>query len=237
MDRAFVPFSFAHFAILGVFAMVCYLLILVGKRMMPVNKYRTALVLASVTFLALVLEAIVLFVQRDYDVKTDLPLNLCDLITIILPVVMYFRNRKWIGILYFWALAGTLQALITPDIDRDFPSFHFFRYFVMHCGIVVTVLFFVISWKINIRWKDWINAVVFAQVYLVAIHLYNLLTDSNYSYTVRKPEGTTILDVFGEWPWYILGGEAMMIVLFTLLMIPFIKKRTSAEAAVVMNRR
>jgi hypothetical integral membrane protein (TIGR02206 family) len=229
MERTFHSFSPAHFAILGAFALITLVLIRLGKRRMPVIRYRMALVLACITFFSLVAEAIVLIAERDYDVITDLPLNLCDLITLMLPFVIFTRNRTWVGILYFWALAGTLQALITPDIDRDFPSFHFFRYFIMHCGIVMTVLFFVINWKINIRWRDWVNAVMLAQVYLVLIHVYNLITNSNYSYTVRKPEGKTILDAFGEWPWYILGGELIMMVLFALLMLPYLGGGQRAE--------
>lgn len=225
METAFISFSFQHIAILLVFGILTAGVIVYGKRLPAKGQYTLALVLASITFLALVLEAIVLVGAQDYDVNTDLPVYLCDIITVMLPVVIYHRNRKWIGVLYFWALAGTLQALLTPDIDHGFPSFHFFRYFIMHCGIVVTVLFVVIVWKIRIRWRDWINAVLFAQLYLLFIHVYNQVMNTNYSYTIKKPDGTTVLDLFGEWPWYILGGELMMIVLFTLLMLPFAFKQ------------
>ena len=227
MTVPFAAFSFQHFAILGAFGLLTIMLLATGKRMTAHGRYVTALVLAVITFLNLVAEALVLAGTRDYDVTEDLPVYLCDLITIMLPVVIYHRNRKWIGILYFWALAGTLQALITPDVDHGFPSFHFFRYFIMHCGIVMTMVFVVVSWKIAIRWRDWLNAVLFAQVYLIAIHIYNLVMKTNYSYTVRKPDGTSVLDFFGDWPWYLLGGELMMFVLFTLLMIPFMGKRST----------
>ena len=233
MTIPFTTFSFQHFAILGTFGVLTLVLLAAGKRMTGQGKYITAVVLAVITFLNLVAEALVLSGTHDYDVTDDLPVYLCDLITIILPVVIYHRNRRWIGILYFWALAGTLQALITPDIDHGFPSFHFFRYFIMHCGIVMTVVFVVVTWKIVIRWKDWLNAVLFAQLYLVIIHLYNLVMKTNYSYTVHKPDGATVLDVFGDWPWYLVGGEVMMVVLFTLLMIPFMwKRRADGEGMV-----
>ena len=48
---------------------------------------------------------------------------------------------------------------------------------------------------------------------------------TNYSYTMAKPDGTSVLDLFGGWPWYILGGELIMMVLFTLLMMPFAFKQ------------
>jgi len=188
-------------------------------------KTNIALVLAGLTFSTLLIEALIKGSEGTYDYLNDLPLFLCDLVAVLLPFILYSRNRKWIGILYFWAMAGTIQALITPDLKEGFPSFHFFRYFMTHAGIVAAILYTVVVWKIRITWKDFFNAIVFAQVYLVAIHLINQLLGSNYAYTMHKPFGPTILDLMGAWPWYILWGELLMIILFLLLMVPFLANK------------
>ncbi len=41
---------------------------------------------------------------------------------------------------YFWGLGGTLQALLTPDVQHDFPAPECVRFFAAHAGIVVGVL-------------------------------------------------------------------------------------------------
>ena len=43
-------------------------------------------------------------------------------------------------IVYFFVLAGTLQAIITPDPDGGFPNYGFFKYWFVHCGLVLVVI-------------------------------------------------------------------------------------------------
>jgi hypothetical integral membrane protein (TIGR02206 family) len=117
-----------------------------------------------------------------------------------------------------------MQALLTPDLNGAFPTFEFFRYFIMHGGIVSAVIYCVVVMKINITWRDLWNAVLYVQVYIVGVHIINLILRSNYSYTMAKPQGATVLDLLGDWPWYILLSEVVMIVLFVLLLLPFLIK-------------
>ncbi len=209
--------------------MVTAYLIWRGRKATPPEQLNLAIMIAGFTLSLEIIETLLLILEGHYDVLIDLPLYLCDLAAITLPFVLYRQNRKWIGILYFWAMAGTFQALITPDVEQGFPSFTFFRYFLMHGGIVAAILFTVIVFRIRITWRDFFLAILYAQVYLLGIHLLNQFLGSNYSYTVQKPPGPTVLDYMGAWPWYIFWGEILMIVLFLLLMIPFVWKRPAAS--------
>jgi hypothetical integral membrane protein (TIGR02206 family) len=222
MNTGFESFSMQHFSALFVFGMVTYAAIAKGKASEEPLKTNIGLILAGLTFSSLIIEAIVKMAWGTYDILVDLPFFMCDLVAMMLPFVLYNQNRKWIGIVYFWALAGTMQALITPDIEAGFPSFHYFRYFITHAGIITAVLYTVIVRRVNIGWQDFINAIIFAQVYLVAVHMVNQFMGSNYAYTMQKPPGPSILDVLGPWPWYIFWGEVLMITLFLILLIPFL---------------
>ncbi len=228
MSTHFETFSFQHFAILFVLGTLTLQAVRKGLRAEETLKFNIALSLAGITFSALIIETVVKLFAGTYDILTDLPLFLCDLVTVMLPFVILKRNRRWIGILYFWAMAGTLQALITPELEEGFPSFYFFRYFIMHAGIVAAVLYTVIVWKFRMTWRDLVNAVIYAQVYLVVVHFINQALNSNYSYTLQKPVDPTILDHLGPWPWYIFWGEFIMLVLFILLLLPFLFSKASA---------
>jgi hypothetical integral membrane protein (TIGR02206 family) len=231
MVAEFHIFSIQHVGMLFLLAAIATVLIRKGMHADDEHRVSLAIKIAGVVFSFEIIEALVLGVQGQYDYRTDLPLFLCDLSAVMLPFVVYRKNRKWIGILYFWSMAGTLQALITPDLEQGFPSFEFFRYFAMHGGIVIAILYIIIVFKIRIHWKDLVQAVLYAQVYLVCIHIINQVIQTNYGYTIQKPPGPTILDYFGAWPWYILWGEVLMLVLFLLLLLPFIlfKPSTAVE--------
>ncbi len=221
MSSGFETFSQQHFSVLLAIAILTFALLRWGRRLEEPKRSSVAVYLAGITCATVILDSVQKIMFGTYDYLVDLPFFLCDLVAILLPFVIVFNNRKWIGILYFWAMAGTLQAILTPDLNDGFPSFHFFRYFIGHAGIIMTILYVISMDQIRIKWSDFVNAIIYAQVYIVGVHLMNQVLHSNYSYTMQKPEGASILDLLGPWPWYILFGEILMIFLFLLLMIPF----------------
>lgn len=207
-----------------------FILIRTGRRSDNEKQLNISIIIAGLTLSTEMIEVIVLNFLGRYEWRTDLPLFLCDLTAVFLPFVLFKQNRKWIGILYFWSMAGTVQALITPELDEGFPSFEFLRYFAMHGGIVIAMLYSIIVFRIQINWKDFTNAIFYAQLYLIAIHIFNEIFRTNYSYTLQKPAGSTILNFFGPWPWYLFWGEVLMITLFLILIMPFtLFKRTDGS--------
>ncbi len=222
MQPHFESFSFQHFFTLFIFGLITLLAIQLGKLVEGKRKMWIGYSIASASFAIMVIDIVMRLVTHTFDVYNDLPLFLCDIVALILPVIILTENRKWLGILYFWALAGTLQALVTPDLESGFPTFEFFRYFIMHGGIVTAVVYCIVVWKITISWRDLWNAVIYVQAYLIGIHIFNMMLRSNYSYTMAKPGSTTILNYLGDWPWYILSSELLMVVLFVILLVPFL---------------
>lgn len=235
MGSGFESFSLQHLTTLLALGMITYATISRGRRLDEPAKSNLGLVIAGLTFSTLIIEALFKLADGTFSRYTDLPFYLCDLVVVMLPFVIYSQNRKWIGILYFWALAGTMQALITPDLESGFPSFDFFRYFIGHAGIIAAVLYTVVVYRVRIGWQDFLNAIIYAQAYLVGVHMLNQVIGSNYGYTMGKPPGPSVLDLMGPWPWYLLWGEILMIILYLLLILPFllspgIKKDTLAKA-------
>ena len=80
---------------------------------------------------------------ESYNVKTDLPLYLCSLIALLIPMFSYYRKYWMFEILVFWIIAGTLQGVITPDIAVGFPSLDYFRYWTVHLGLL-TIIFYAV---------------------------------------------------------------------------------------------
>ena len=51
-----------------------------------------------------------------------LPFHLCDMAILLAVVALLWRVRWVYEVLYFWALAGTLLAIFTPDVLWAFPD-------------------------------------------------------------------------------------------------------------------
>lgn len=235
MEHPFELLSFSHIGALMAIATTGAILIFLGRNKDEKGKVDLAVGAAGLVFSSVIIEFILFLSQGRFIPQTDIPLYLCDIVALSLPFVLVNRNRKWIGIFYFWALAGTLQAILTPDVQDGYPSFAFFKYFFSHGGIVIIVLYTILVWKIRITWKDYWNAVIYFQIYLVIIHIINSILNSNYSYTMSKPPGGSLLDIFGPWPWYILGGELLMFLLFLILILPFLLMKSDRWSEPVVS--
>ena len=92
-----------------------------------------------------------LVLAGTWSARTSLPLALCDMGVVVAAVACWWRVAVLVEITYFWGLAGTLQGVLTPDLDVGFPHLVFFQYVVGHLGIVVAALFLVVGMRIEPR--------------------------------------------------------------------------------------
>ena len=51
------------------------------------------------------------------------------------------RAQRVYGVVYFWGLGGTTQALLTPDLVQGFPSAACLLFFLGHGLVIVGVLY------------------------------------------------------------------------------------------------
>jgi len=140
----------------------------------------------------------------------------------IIPFALYFKNRAVWAVLFLWIIAGTFQSLITPTLKDSFPHYEFFRYWIVHCGLVIAALYPIFVWGFKIKFKDVIAGTIAMNVLAFVMYFINLLLESNYMYMQAKPAGDTIYNLLGPWPWYLLSLEVVMGVLFFILYVPFL---------------
>ncbi|MFP4847265.1 TIGR02206 family membrane protein [Winogradskyella sp. PE311] len=157
----------------------------------------------------------------NYNFKIDLPLYLCSLMALLLPVFTYYRKYWMFEILVFWIIGGTLQAVITPDIKDGFPSFDYFRYWIAHLGLLVVIFYFVFVFKMKPKLKSVFKSFFALQLYVILMIILNYVLDANYFYLNEKPKSASLLDYFGEWPYYILVAQLIIIPLFLIIYLPF----------------
>lgn len=172
--------------------------------------------------LMLVAWVIIKILRNEFNYLKDIPLEMCHILSFVIPFMLYTKHKRIFGVFYFWVMGASLQSLITPALDQGFPHFVYIRYWIMHGGIVIFILYAIIIYGLYPKWKDFFTAVICAQVFFFSVHGINLLIGSNYVYTRHKPESASLLDYLGEWPWYIFNGECLMFVLFFIAFIPFL---------------
>ena len=155
----------------------------------------------------------------------SLPLQLCDVAILITAAALWTRNRLAVEVSYFWGLAGTIQALFTPDVPQHFPSYPYFQYYIAHGGVVAASLILVVGMRLHPRPWAVVRVAGLTIAYAALVGITDAVTGANYMYLRSKPPSPTLLDVLGPWPVYIFSATLIAFVLFAILDAPFRLRR------------
>jgi hypothetical integral membrane protein (TIGR02206 family) len=152
-------------------------------------------------------------------------MHLCNWAGFLALFALVTRRPLLVELVYFWGLAGTFQALVTPNLFYGFPHPFYFTFFALHGGVVAAGLYLVAGLKIYPRPRAAVRAWLWLQLYGAVALLTNLLTSSNYGFLGEKPARGSLMDFFGPWPWYLLVLELVGLAAFALLNLPFVLMR------------
>lgn len=162
-----------------------------------------------------------LVVAGTFSARTDLPLALCDVALLVAAAACITRAHQLVELTYYWGMAGTLQAIVTPDLSAGFPHVVFFEYLVAHLGIVLAALFLVVGMGLTPRPGAVPRALAITAGYTMLVGLVDGLSGANYMFLRRPPGEWTLLRVLGPWPWYTVSAAGVAVVLLVLLDLPF----------------
>lgn len=159
------------------------------------------------------------------DPPDGLPLDLCDVVLWLAVAALAVPRACLLEMVYFLGLAGSGMAVLTPDIGAPFPSYPAVKFFVAHGGVVAAILFLVFTGELRPRPGSWWRVFLYLNAYAALVALFDARFGTNYMYLREKPRSGSLLDLFGPWPWYILGGEVVALALLWLLHLPFRRER------------
>lgn len=219
--QAFKTFGAEHFLTLAVILIFSGILIIYSrKRLNKKQQHRVAVLLGLLPLLGSMNRMLTMIYTGEFTVGEELPLYLCRFMAIVMPFLMYYRNKTLFGIMFFSVLAGTMNAIITPDLKFGIPHFMYFSYWLLHAGLVLCIMYLVFVYRMLPRFSDIWRTIIWVNIYMMIVHLLNYLLNSNYSYTMSKPPSPSPLDFMGEWPFYLLSVELVAIGLFFILYVP-----------------
>lgn len=215
----------AYGTALSLAVLVTVTLCVVGRRHPGPWRVWVAAAMGAVLLADAVSYIVGLVVAGTFSARTDLPFALCDAAVLVAAAACATRVRALVELTWFWGLAGTLQAVITPDLSSGFPHLVFFQYVVGHLTIVMAALFLVIGMGLVPRHGAPWRVLALTALYTALVGLVDGVTGANYMFLRRPPGEWTILRLLGPWPWYTLSAAGVAVVLVVLLDLPFRPER------------
>ena len=142
------------------------------------------------------------------------------------------RSYKIFEVAYFWGVGGSVAAMLTPDLASAFPDPVYLMFFSDHTVTVISVLYAVSGYGFRPRFRSVGVTVFVTLVYLLMVMAVNALFDTNCMYLRTKPEGASIIDYLGPWPWYVAGivGPGCIVCLLCYAPFAFRRERDPSHA-------
>ncbi len=220
----FEPWSTSHLVVLGVFVVGVAVLLSVSR---PVRGSVVEQPLGVVLAVGNIVFGLIGVVTEfgDGDVKSNLPLQLCDFAWVPVAWALLTRHPLALGLAYFWGLTLALQALVQPTLDEAFPDPNFFAFWGKHVLLVWGAVYATLTLRQGPDWRAYRQAVVATFVWLALAMTINTVLDTNYGYFNSKPDGT-VLEYLGPWPLYVLAEMAIVLSVWALITWPWVKRRS-----------
>ncbi|MEQ8239592.1 MAG: TIGR02206 family membrane protein [Cyclobacteriaceae bacterium] len=217
----FKPYSLEHLIAVLLLCLAGYVLMRYAKSK-PLRNQETIF-----QILCLVINASVwfwLFNEVAYDRfewEKDIPFVFCNLLAALLPVFAFYRKKWLFNVIYYLVIIGAIMAIITPSLKFKFPHYESIKFWAVHGGLLIVIFYSIIIFKYRPTFKGVVHTLLFVQVYVVIITVFNLTFGTNYLYLNTKPSNGTILDLLGPWPWYVIFMDLLLIPFFLLSYLPF----------------
>jgi hypothetical integral membrane protein (TIGR02206 family) len=239
-EPQFVTSWVPHVLLLVTIAVVAVVLVILGRRYRGTPTQRQLSRALAVVFAAiLVFNEVYWLFFGPSEIKYSLPLQLCDLAAIAAVWALWADSPTAFALTYFWGLTLTSQALLSPELTGvGFSSLRFLSFFGLHSIAVWAAIY--LTWGVGLRpdWRSYRVAVLTTICWGVVMFAFNQVTATNYGFLDTKPQVTSLLDVLGPWPWYLLVEVILGSAVWALITWPWARRQvpSTPDASATWDR-
>lgn len=235
-DDGHVVSQLAYWSCVVIGVLVCAAACVAARRRPGAWTVRARRILALLLLTVALTFVVAPIVAGTFAARSSLPVDLCDVAVVIAAIACWWPGLHLaVELTYFWGLAGTLQAVVTPDLSVNFPHLAFWEFEIGHLAIVFAAAFLVLGLGMRPRRGAVLRVFAITLGYAAFAGTVDAVTGGNYMFLRAVPAHASLLSVLGPWPWYIVGAAAIALALLTVLDLPFHRSRR-AEAGRVAGR-
>jgi hypothetical integral membrane protein (TIGR02206 family) len=225
--QRFTPYGFTHWALLVLTVVGAVLLVRFGRRHRDTPQAeRFTRIFAVVQFAVTIGFMALWLIPPLFVLHQSLPLHLSDILRLVAGYALWSRRPWALALTYYWGLTLNPQALLTPNLDLNIaPVAEFLSYWLQHVLVMWAAIY--LTWGLGLHptWRSYRLALAVTAGWAAVVMLINLAIGTNYGFLNRKPASASLLDMMGEWPWYLVLGFALAAGVWALITWPWMRKR------------
>lgn len=174
------------------------------------------------------------------DLRTGLPLQICDCNGLMAPLALLTGWRWARAALYFWTAALTLQAFMQPALAAGPSSPVFWAFWSAHSIIAACAVYDVAVLGFRPSWRDLGRALIATSGYGALVLPVDLWLGANYGFIgnpatdIKIPPFVTAL---GPWPLRAVVLAALVLLGFVVVLLPWrVAKKRSIRRSTARSR-
>ena len=211
------------------------LILFIGRKLNEANKRYLRTGLGILCLASVILIHPYLISINQWSLQTSLPLHMCELSEIFAAVTLIWPRQRLFEILCYWGIPGGFHSILTPELlHAGENGWLVFQYYFEHTIIILAPVLLIIFSRMRLPDKSWIKVFLFTNLCIPVIGTINWLSGSNYMYLTEKPIANNPF-LIGNWPWYILVLDVVMLVHFYLVFV-FCKKKMSISQFITNSK-
>lgn len=194
----FQYFSLAHFAPIILMLLMIYL----------IYRYRTNIrEFKNEDYFRIILAALLLFSDSSYfwhkiylevaEPANHLPVTVCGWAAVMSAFMLLTKKKRLFEVVYFFVLAGSINALITPAVITDNGPTHFryYQFWLEHTTIFIAVFYMIFVYQYTINLKSLFKSLsVLIVLALIALYVNASIEGANYLFLATTEAGDSALN-------------------------------------------
>jgi len=168
------------------------------------------------------------FVEPQTTLLDRLPIHLCTMNAIIMPLAVFSKNKYLLNFIYAVSIPGAASAMLTPAMSYYgwyfYMGWHVSFFFLDHATMLLVPILAIISGRLRPDIKTMPKAMAVFLSYAGVIYIIDKLTGENLLFLNWPDEGTLLslmADYLGN-PGYIGGLAGLTAVIIILMYLPWI---------------
>lgn len=183
------------------------------------KKYPKKIKLISIIFAITIL--LIRSVRYLFDINIGtfsifdlLSIHVCNIDLILLLICLLKPNRNLFIFIFLIGIPTALSVVLMPGTSHPDPGLARAVFFIMsHTMLVMGALYLQIAYKYVIARKDVYSYYIISLIIMIAVYIFNLITNSNFMYLMYGPKNTVLEAMYSR-----LGPIAYVCTIYFLLL-------------------
>jgi hypothetical integral membrane protein (TIGR02206 family) len=207
--------------------LVILLYLLIGKFLKTNDNLKFAKIISIILIITTITGHSRNIINGYWNISENLPLQLCGISNLIGCFILFIpKNKTLFEFFYYAGIIGAIQAFLTPQINNfDGTNYEYIEYYISHGGILLLPIYMFNNLGYKLRKFSWLKVLIYLNILLIFIMPLNFKINSNYMYLAYPPNVDNPL-IIGEWPYYIMYWEIIIVIFTYTLYVISTRKKT-----------